>query len=288
LGDRKIMLSTKAKIGIATVLSRGVRLVRRIAGAKTDVVEAKRGGLRWQLDLNEGIDFSIYALGAFEHSTVQTYRRLVRPGAVVLDIGANVGAHTLPLARLVGSAGRVYAFEPTDYAFNKLQRNLALNPDIASRVTAEQIMLTDRPDEEVEAEIYSSWPLDGVGQLHAKHLGRPEVTTGSRAVRLDDYLAAAGNERLDFIKLDVDGFECHVLGGGLATLKKFRPVILMEFTSYVLAERGRSSSELLGILQQAGYRLYRLDGKTALPDDPVGLQVLVPDGSSLNVIARSG
>src|SRR6266850_1982257 len=124
------MLSTKTKIRLATFLSRSVRAVRRMAGAKNDLVVVQRGGLRWQLDLNEGIDFSIYLLGAFERSAISTYRRLIPPAAVVLDIGANVGAHTLHLARAVGEDGRVYAFEPTVYAFDKLQRNLALNPDI--------------------------------------------------------------------------------------------------------------------------------------------------------------
>jgi FkbM family methyltransferase len=282
----RFMFSTKNKIRIATALSYAVHVARRIGGAQSDVVEVKRGGLRWRLDLNEGIDFSIYLLGAFERSTVLTYRRLIPPAAVVLDIGANVGAHTLHMARAVGATGRVYAFEPTVYAFHKLKRNLALNPDIASRVTAEQIMLTDRPDVEIKAEVYSSWPLSSDDQLHAKHLGRPESITGSRAERLDDYLIKTGIQRLDFIKLDVDGFECHVLGGSLATLQKFRPIILMELSPYVLTERGRSSTELLSIMKQSGYSFYHLDGKTALPDDSVRLQEMVPDGSSLNVIAR--
>lgn len=280
------MLATKTKIQLASTLSKAVRLARRIGGAKNDRVEKNRGNLRWQLDLNEGIDFSIYALGLFERSTVMAYRRLVGPGDVVVDIGANIGAHTLHLARLVGSEGRVFAFEPTLYAFNKLQRNLSLNPDIASRVTAEQIMLTDDPDETIEAEVYSSWPLDGGLGLHPKHLGRPESLTGSRAERLDDYLTNSGIERLDFIKLDVDGFECHVLGGSLTALKIFRPAILMELSPYVLRERGRSLEQLLGILKQAGYNLFRLNGKTALAGDPDSLQKLVPDGSSLNVIGR--
>jgi FkbM family methyltransferase len=280
------MLSTKNKIRLATVLSRAVHIARRIGGAENDLVEVNRGGLRWQLDLNEGIDFSIYLLGAFERSTISTYRRLIPQAAVVLDIGSNIGAHTLHLARAVGEAGRVYAFEPTVYAFEKLQRNLALNPEIASRVTAEQIMLTDRPEVEITAEVYSSWPLNSDNRLHPKHLGRPESTAGSRTERLDDYLTKTDIERLDFIKLDVDGFECHVMGGSLAILRKFRPVILMELSPYALTERGRSSTELLGIVKQAGYGFYRLDGRTALPNDPVRLQKIAPDGSSLNVIAR--
>jgi FkbM family methyltransferase len=280
------MLTTKVKIRLAAILSRGVRSARRLCGASNDVVEVKRGGSWWRLDLREGFDFSIYLLGAFERSTVQAYRRLVRPAMVVLDIGANIGAHTLQLAQLVGDSGRVYAFEPTVYAFDKLQKNLVLNPDLASRVTAEQIMLTDRDDGLPEAEIYSSWPLDGGTGLHPKHLGRLESTAGSRAERLDDYVMAAPLKRVDFVKLDVDGFECHVLSGGMATLRNHRPVIIMELSPYTLTERGRSLEELLDILQRAEYRLYYLDGQRALPFDPAQLRTMVPDGASLNVIGR--
>jgi FkbM family methyltransferase len=262
-------------------------LARRVVGAGDDIVTVRRSSSCWRLDLREGIDFSIYLLGAFERSTAKAIRRTVRPGMIAFDIGANIGAHTLGLARLVGASGKVYAFEPTVYAFGKLRQNLALNPELQSRVIAEQVMLTDRTDLPVEAEIYSSWPLfENRDGLHPKHLGRPESTLGSRAVRLDGYVEAASIKRIDFIKLDVDGFECHVLGGGMAALKTFRPVILMELSPYVLAERGRSLEELQDILRLAGYRLCRLDRDDTLPMDPAQLREIVPDGASLNVIAR--
>jgi hypothetical protein len=105
-------------------------------------------------------------------------------------------------------------------------------------------------------------------------------------VRLDDYLTNTGIKRLDFVKLDVDGFECHVLGGGLTALKKFRPLVLMELSPYLLTERGRSAAELVGILKQAGYNLFRLDGKTAVSYDTGLLQKLIPDDSIFNVIGR--
>ena len=65
---RGSMLTTKIKIRLAAILSKGVRSIRRLYGASNDIVEVVRGGMRWRLDLREGIDFSIYLLGAFEHS----------------------------------------------------------------------------------------------------------------------------------------------------------------------------------------------------------------------------
>jgi tRNA G37 N-methylase Trm5 len=122
-----MILTTRTKISLAALAYRTIAAGRAIVG-KNDYATVRRGGLTWALDLREGIDFSIFLLGAFERSTVRTLKKLARPESVVFDIGANIGAHTLGLARNVGPAGRVFAFEPADFAFEKLKRNLALNP----------------------------------------------------------------------------------------------------------------------------------------------------------------
>src|SRR5215831_5617211 len=134
------MLSTRTKIVVARAMAAPVRFARRLVGrgAETDVA---RRGIRWRLDLHEGIDFAVWLFGRFEGSTVRAYEQLVRPGHVVLDIGANVGAHALPLARLVGPTGRVICFEPTDFAFRKLVINARSNPDLVARLTLIQAML---------------------------------------------------------------------------------------------------------------------------------------------------
>src|SRR5580692_6023609 len=119
------MLTTKTKVALAGAAYKVISSARSIVG-KNDGVEVERRGLRWALDLGEGIDFSIYLLGAFEPGTQATLKKLVKSGDVVFDIGANVGAHTLGIAQSVGGSGKVYAFEPADFAFAKLKRNLAL------------------------------------------------------------------------------------------------------------------------------------------------------------------
>ncbi len=275
-------MKTKTKIAVAAAASRAIRAVRRLFGLG-NTAEVSRGGIRWRLDLTEGIDFSIYLLGAFEPVTVAACARLIKPGDVVLDIGANVGALTLPMARMAGEGGKVYAFEPTDFAFAKLTANLALNPDLKARVVAAQTMLTDT-DAAVTEAIYSSWPLESDKRLHDKHGGAAKSTAGAKPQKLDVALNAA--PRVDFIKLDVDGFECHVLGGARETLRKHRPTILMELAPYCLVERNRSLVELLGILQGAGYRLFHLDGTTPVVDTSYRLIEDIPDGASVNIIAK--
>lgn len=276
-------MRTRHKLLLAKAAYRLVHGCRAIVGA-TDDVTVSRGGLRYRLDLSQGIDFALY-LGAFERATAAACARLVRPGFNVLDIGANIGAHTLHLARLVGADGRVFAFEPTRYAFEKLTRNLALNSELHPRVTAVQAFLGPRSGSAAPAAIPSAWPLAEGGELHAKHFGQSMSTGGAAATSVDDFLAAHETPRIDFVKLDVDGFECDVLGGAAAMLEHDRPTFVMEIAPYVLAERGASLDRLVAYLVPLGYRFFTESGSRPLPSTAQQLAALVPDGASINVVA---
>jgi FkbM family methyltransferase len=260
-----------------------VLLARRLVGlgAETDVT---RRGIQWRLDLHEGIDFAIWLFGRFEGSTVRAYEQLVRPGHVVLDIGANVGAHALPLARLVGATGRVICFEPTDFAFRKLVINARSNPDLVARLTLIQAMLVGAANGSLPEALFSSWPLRSGRDLHALHGGRAMTTHGARAATLDGALAEVGVGRVDFVKMDVDGHECAVLRGATDTLRQ-GPRILMELAPYVLDEAGASIEELVEILGAAGYALTELGSGRRIQLDGKAIRTLVPSGSSMNVLA---
>jgi FkbM family methyltransferase len=278
------MLNTRSKIALAAAFSRIVRTARAALGRESKNIQVIRDGISWNLDLNEGIDFAIF-LGIYERATTRAIRRWVRPDSVVLDIGANIGAHTLQLARRVGSRGKVIAFEPTFFAHAKLIKSLALNPSLVDIVKAEQLMLVASDSSKIEMAIYSSWPLGIEDHLHPKHLGALQPTNGAGAISLDTYLKRAGILRVDFIKLDVDGFECEVLDGARQCLKNSHPTILMEIAPYCLREHGVSLGQLVSILSDSGYRFMRLDGKE-FPLDVPTLESRMVDGSSMNVIAR--
>ncbi len=282
-----MLLTTKTKIALAGLAYRAIAMGRAVAG-RDDCVTVQRGGINWCLDLREGIDFSIYLLGAFERSTVLTLRKLARTGSVVFDIGANIGAHTLGMARNVGPTGRVFAFEPADFAFAKLKRNLALNPELESRTQAHQILLAAEPSAPLPAKVYASWPLVGDEPVHPKLRGRLTTSLEARVDTLDGFVERKGIDRLDLIKIDVDGHEYAVLKGGARTLAKFRPDLVMEMSPYIQTGQDYGFGALVALLRDAGYSIQDISTWKPLPLDVDELEALIPDGAGINVVARPG
>lgn len=259
---------------------------RRLLG-RTDIVEGSFDGLNYRLDLSQGIDFAIYLFGRFEPSTAAAISRVVQPGHVALDIGANIGAHTLRIARQVGETGRVFAFEPTDFAFSKLMTNLRLNPSLKDRVTAIQCFLGASASADTPPAIYSSWPLTKAGDLHKVHLGASMTTGQATTQRLDDIIDAHNIMRVDVVKMDVDGFECDVLDGASLMMERDRPTFIVELAPYVLEERGSSLKAILDRFLSLDYQFFTLNGEKPLPRDRYGLARSIGTGASINVIARA-
>jgi FkbM family methyltransferase len=199
-------------------------------------------GITYDLDLTHDIDSNIYFKGCHEPRTTAFINKHVKPGMVALDIGANIGAHTLRLAKLVGAAGRVYAFEPTSWAYAKLQHNAALNAGY--QLTLEKIGLAD---------------FDGtrrlrIGTRFLLNRGKEDFDEEDiRFMRLDDYLAGQAVERVDFVKIDVDGFDYKVLSGAVASLRQHRPLMIAELAPRYLAGQGDSAVALLELLHGLGY-----------------------------------
>jgi FkbM family methyltransferase len=280
-----MILTTKTKIALAGLAYRAIAMGRAVRG-KDDSATVERGGIKWGLDLREGIDFSIYLLGAFERSTVRTLQKLAIPGSVVFDIGANMGAHTLGLARSVGPTGRVFAFEPSDFAFAKLKHNLALNPELESRTRAYQILLAEEIGAQLPPTIYASWPLLANEPVHPKLRGRLSTTSSASVNTLDAFVESQSINRLHLIKIDVDGHEYPVLKGGAKTLARFQPTLLMEMSPYVQDEYSHGFCALVALLQETGYSLEDAGTGKTVPLTVDELRSLIPDGAGINVVAR--
>ena len=205
----------------------------------------------------------------------------------MLDIGANIGAHTLPIASMLGKKGRVLALEPTKFAFDKLKTNLALNQDLSHRVETYQVMLVEGSNSDNQKELYSSWPVTKNNQLgsHVAHGGVLKSLKGCSIETLDDFCKRVNLSKLDLIKLDVDGAEAAVIGGGIKTLKRFHPTIIMEFAPYVY-ETETLFMSMVYSLKDLNYCFYHLNGKKITKQNTDEIHLLVPEGAGLNIIAR--
>ena len=269
------MLSTESKIKLARVLYRLLKLARL-----SDTQLVTRSGVRFQLDLREGIDLAIFLFGGFQNHVVS-----VSPGppdAVVFDVGANIGAITLPLARRHPSA-QFHCFEPTHYALEKLRRNLSLNPALAARVVVNPCFVGSSSGVIQDAQAYASWRVDAppAGDVHNTHFGLKMAST-TTLTSLDNYVVAHQIPKVHLIKIDTDGHEYEVLAGAQKLIATSRPRIILEMCPYLLEEQRLTLKDYIAVLGP-GYRMTTLP--SGRPFDEKAL-ASIPRRGSMDVLAE--
>jgi len=242
-----------------------------------------RNGIRYDLDLREGIDLSLFILGSFQPHVVRN-RFVQLPGdGVVVDVGSNAGILALQFAQAV-PAGRVFAFEPIDYAFAKLIRNLELNPELSPRVETVQAFVSSVSDRRPGLSAYASWRVDRASSgAHPLHGGTAKSAVEIGAVSLDDFAAQRGLHRVDFIKIDTDGHELEVLRGARGVLARHKPVVVFEIARYVMEERGIAFSDYVSLLAPLGYALF--DAKSGAGIDLANHLERIPARATIDIAA---
>jgi FkbM family methyltransferase len=277
-----LRISTAAKLTIARLLRGVVGAWFRLRGRDARQVRCTRNGVRWLLDLDEGVQLALY-LGVYERSTTRALARLASPDAVVVDVGANIGAQALPLASRLGTKGRVIAVEPADAAMVRLRKNCALNPALSARMTLVHRALV-APGDTAAKTYFARWPLAHAVGAHPVHQGAPEPSSATGST-LDGLIDELGLTRVDLIKLDVDGNELPVLRGATATLARHQPIVLFELCPYLLEERGEAPRALTRLFIEHGYALYDERTLERITGGDEELIRHIPAGGSVNVVA---
>jgi FkbM family methyltransferase len=186
--------------------------------------------------------------------------RLLVPGMTVLDVGANHGMFSLEAAHLVGRAGVVHAFEPTPRTCDLLRRNLSVNGLAGVKVFASALGA-----EPGTARLRVHHEMSGLNTLASRDVRWNRRTLAADEIievpitTLDLHAAAERIERIDFLKIDVEGFELDVLRGARGLLKDGRVArILLEIGDLTCATAGVEPSEVLDALESVGYQLHRI------------------------------
>jgi FkbM family methyltransferase len=212
-------------------------------------------GLRVEIHPNDDLSRALYVSGLYEPATMLALKRLLRPGNVFVDVGANAGLFTLVASCWVGQAGRVFSFEPSEREYRRLLSHLELNR--LANVTATANAVGDRRGR-VHLRV-ASFPNAGLNTLGDSYVYPGVATDRIEAVEmitLDEFVAANELTRVDVIKLDIEGSELAALKGAAALLRRFRPAVFVEITG---GSKSQERSEIGDWLASAGYRINRID-----------------------------
>lgn len=200
--------------------------------------------------------YGIYFLGDYDPRMTDVIRHLLRPGMTAWDVGTERGWFTLLMAACVGPGGRVDAFEAYPANAEKLSANVGLNdfPQVhihaAAVSEAPGTVRFEPPSDAVTGNTTYLTDCSGVGFVtDADSPSAIEVP----AVTLDAAADAAGIDRLDFIKMDIEGAETAAIRGGQETLERFRPILAVEYNRATLRRAGTSLEQLDDLLDRLGY-----------------------------------
>jgi len=171
------------------------------------------------------IDWSMYYYGAYEWEELQCMKDLIAPmkDAIVLDVGANIGHHSLFLSTL---ASRVHSFEPYPVVYSKIEEKI--NRNRISNITLHPLGLGNK--NQVLPFAVPNNNNTGTGSFATGASESAESTMNLEVKRADDYLPAVGIHSFDFVKMDIEGFEIEALQGMEESLRQNRPICFFEWS----------------------------------------------------------
>ncbi len=258
---RAIGLYLPFETGKRTLIRRyAPRLCEAAIGARP--VRVRRAGLDFELDLSDEIQQWIFLTGWWEKADLKAAIANLGEGQIVMDIGANIGFFSLHASRAVGPTGSVLAFEPNSRICSRLRRNLEINR--LTNVLVEGIALSDHGG---DARFFlRQTGSSGHATLFEACLGAAnDERSGTKALEkiqvplctLDSYCEENSINRIDYIKLDVEGAEPFVLLGGQETLRSCRPSMLIECNRHTLHSAGWQVQRFLELIWELGYETLR-------------------------------
>lgn len=272
---RRSVARTPLAPSLRIVMGIYARILAAWHGEIPKIVRAKEGFL-FTARLRNCIDWNVAFYGVWEPDTAKWLPRIIRPGDVVWDVGANIGYFTVLFSHLTGRNGRVLAFEPMEEAFWRMKSLHALNtPGYCFDNVDFFPMALGQEVGQLEAAFEFDFAMRSSGSAVSRRVAVNTIDAISRE-------GAGPLARCDVLKIDVDGYDFRVLRGGEKTIRNLRPRLILEFSERSLVAQGDTMRDLYEFLQSAHYRLFHDATATEFKvwDD---VRRLVPEGSSFSI-----
>lgn len=198
----------------------------------------QRNGINFKLDISDYIEWIVYF--GLELEPRKPIFDITLKGDIVFDIGSNIGEVALRLAKHVGENGFVHAFEPDPTIFSKLTTNVSMNS--FDNIKLHQIGLGDqRATMQMAPEVSNNL---GGNRIVSSGVKGNDVQIQT----LDQFVEDNNIDKIDMIKLDVEGYELKVLVGAKLTLEKYRPKLFVEVSDRNLKQQKSTAKELISLI----------------------------------------
>jgi len=205
------------------------------------------------LDVSSYLEADIFVVGfhSDEYLVTEALHDLLQVNqGVFIDVGANIGFHTIFASKILApKGGVVYAFEPFESNYERLNNNLHLNK--ISNCTIEQFGLYN---EEKTVEIC----IGGLGTGNVSLASQGQYKQDIHLIRFDDYVTSNNIKKIDVIKMDIEGAELMALQGMVSAIEKFQPVIILEINPMWTKRMDTSTTELIEYLHSLDYKIFPL------------------------------
>lgn len=222
----------------------------------------------------------LLSLGRWESGALEAFRRLVKPGHCVLDLGANHGFYSLHAAKLTGPTGRVEAFEPNPRLAELARGSLSMNGYRWARLHA--LAVGDRPG---RAMLTLDEDMPGGGFIREAGLPAREKLVPVSVVALDEMFSDPAFT-VDVVKMDIEGYEARALRGMTQLLQRSPGVcLLLEFAPQMLAQAGTDAADLIGQCQALGFSAWGLNARGEL--SPLSWEALLAETGGIQNILVS-
>jgi FkbM family methyltransferase len=204
---------------------------------------------------DEGVVPSLLFCGFYEKTQTELWKKIIKPGMVVVDIGANFGYYTLIAAKLIKNRGKVYAFEPEPHNYRILVKNIKLN-NYTSIIPTREAVSNKRGKIKLFTDENNLGKHSFLENNVLEKTGFIEVETLS----LDNFFREmAQDNTVDVIKIDTEGAEGLIIHGARRILKSKDIKIIMEFCPYLIRDTGIDPLKLLHQLRNYGFNIKYID-----------------------------
>ena len=247
-----------------TGLPRLAELIRKIQAKRHPnaeiIIDDFGGDSKFACRLNEHMGSQIYWRGTYSGYQLDVLASCLRPGGVFIDLGANQGEFTVFAARLVGKDGRVFAFEPSPQMQQRLSKNIQLNN--FDHVTIEEFAVADKPGRlsllSPTGAFTDGTTHDGLPTLYHQEGTVTGSATEVAVTTLDQWQLEKKLDRVDLIKMDIEGAELPALQGGKELIQRFRPSLIIELNSTTSHAAGYTMIDLVNWLQVQDYLVFEI------------------------------